>query len=101
MTYNTVNKWAAGIADTFALGLLAETIGGKVPVTAVPWAKAALTRHPAFARSVELLATPLGRPFITDHTSAPLHPKLQSSPDFPWDAALRALPKALKPHRRG
>ena len=53
MTYNTVNKWAAGIADTFALGLLAETIGGDIPVTVVPWAKSALTRHPAFGRSID------------------------------------------------
>ena len=99
MTYNTVNKWAAGIADTFALGLLAEAIGGDVPVTAVPWAKSALTRHPAFGHSVELLAA-CRVSIITEHTTTPLDPT-QHVPEFPWEAALRALPKALKPHRRG
>jgi phosphopantothenoylcysteine synthetase/decarboxylase len=26
-TFNTINKWVAGISDTFALGLLNEAIG--------------------------------------------------------------------------
>lgn len=89
MTYNTVNKWAAGIADTFALGLLAETIGGDVPVTAVPWAKSALTRHPAFGRSIELL-TRSGALVITSHALAPLH-AAERVPEFPWGAALETL----------
>lgn len=90
MTYNSVNKWAAGIADTFALGLLAETIGGDIPVTAVPWAKSALTRHPAFSRSIDLLTT-CGTSVITGHSLEPLDPA-QRVPDFPWTAALAALP---------
>lgn len=98
MTYNTVNKWAAGIADTFALGLLAETIGGDVPVTAVPWAKSALTRHPAFGRSIELL-TASGASVITGPSAAPLHPA-QRVPEFPWPAALADLP-AQDEARRG
>lgn len=91
MTYNSVNKWAAGIADTFALGLLAETIGGDIPVTAVPWAKSALTRHPALGRSIELL-TICGASVITGRSSAPLHPA-QRVPEFPWEAAFAALPR--------
>ena len=30
-TYNTINKWAQGISDTYALGILAEAIGLGVP----------------------------------------------------------------------
>jgi hypothetical protein len=96
MTYNSVNKWAAGIADTFALGLLAETIGGDIPVTAVPWAKSALTRHPAFGRSLDLL-TACGASIITGQTSTPLHPALRV-PDFPWQSALNTLTR--KPELR-
>ncbi|KAB2343738.1 flavoprotein [Actinomadura rudentiformis] len=33
-TFNTINKWAAGISDT--LGLLSEAIGLGIPITAVP-----------------------------------------------------------------
>ena len=90
MTYNTVNKWASGIADTFALGLLAETIGdGTTPVVAVPWAKNALTRHPAFSRSLDLLRT-CGARLITEHAGSPFH-HAQQVPTFPWQAALTAF----------
>jgi phosphopantothenoylcysteine synthetase/decarboxylase len=54
-TFNTVNKWAAGIADTFATGLLCELTGRGVPILAVPLVKDALARHVAFGRSLEVL----------------------------------------------
>lgn len=54
-TFNTINKWAAGIADTFALGILSETLGHGLPIVACPHAMPALTSHPAFAHSVEVL----------------------------------------------
>lgn len=54
-TFNTVNKWAAGISDTFALGILNEAIGLPLPVIAVPYAKPTLAAHPAFADSLAKL----------------------------------------------
>lgn len=54
-TFNTINKWAAGINDTLALGVLNETMGLGVPIVVCPYAKDALTSHPAFARSADLL----------------------------------------------
>ncbi|MQA86472.1 MAG: flavoprotein [Streptosporangiales bacterium] len=54
-TFNTINKWAAGIADTFAVSLLCELTGFGVPILAVPMLKDALARHVAFARSIEVL----------------------------------------------
>src|SRR2546422_414111 len=54
-TFNTINKWAAGFADTFAVGLLCELMGLGVPIVAAPLLKDALARHPAFGRSVETL----------------------------------------------
>ncbi len=54
-TFNTINKWAAGISDTLALGLLNEAIGLGLPIVAVPWPNAPLARHPAFGRSVATL----------------------------------------------
>lgn len=35
-TVNTINKWAAGIADTLALGLIVEGLGKGLPIVAVP-----------------------------------------------------------------
>jgi phosphopantothenoylcysteine synthetase/decarboxylase len=54
-TFNTVNKWATGIADTFVVGLLCELTGFGIPIVAVPLLKDALARHVAFAANVEVL----------------------------------------------
>src|SRR5690348_12192647 len=35
-TFNTVNKWALGISDTLAVGLLSEYTGLRKPIIAVP-----------------------------------------------------------------
>ncbi|MGW0807299.1 flavoprotein [Nonomuraea sp. NPDC002799] len=40
-TVNTINKWAAGITDNFALDLLCELTGYGVPIVAVPMVKPA------------------------------------------------------------
>ena len=55
LTFNTINKWAAGISDTVALGLLNELLVGGPPIVAVPCAKAALRAHPAYAANIQLL----------------------------------------------
>jgi phosphopantothenoylcysteine synthetase/decarboxylase len=54
-TFNTINKWATGIADTFAVALLCELMGFEVPILAVPLLKDALTRHTAFSASLGAL----------------------------------------------
>ncbi|MQA97015.1 MAG: hypothetical protein GEV11_21080 [Streptosporangiales bacterium] len=50
-TYNTVNKWASGISDTYALGILAEAPGLGIPVVVWPFVNAALAGRRAFQRS--------------------------------------------------
>jgi hypothetical protein len=77
--FNMINKWAAGISDTLALGLLNEAIGLGLPVVAVPTANVALVHHPAFVRSVAELRTygvrvlfdPEGYPLPTPNMGAP------------------------------
>jgi phosphopantothenoylcysteine synthetase/decarboxylase len=54
-TFNTINKWAYGISDTLALGLLNEAIGLGLPIVAVPVPNVALAKHPAFRESVQRL----------------------------------------------
>jgi len=56
-TFNTMNKWALGISDTLALGLLNEYTGRKKPVLAVPCVTtgSGLDSHPAFSRSMTQL----------------------------------------------
>ncbi len=54
-TYNTINKWALGISDTYALGVLAETTGLGVPTVVLPFVNSALADRAQFQRSVESL----------------------------------------------
>jgi phosphopantothenoylcysteine synthetase/decarboxylase len=57
VTFNTLNKWALGISDTLAVGLLCEYTGRGTPVIAVPGVTTAsgLDTHPAFMRSMRML----------------------------------------------
>jgi phosphopantothenoylcysteine decarboxylase len=55
MTFNSLNKWAAGISDTFALGLLNEAIGLDLPINAALCIKEALRRHPVYDVSISRL----------------------------------------------
>ncbi len=56
-SFNTINKWALGISDTLAVGLLSEYTGLKRPVVAVPCFKTGggLDTNPAFLRSIRML----------------------------------------------
>lgn len=55
LTFNTANKWAGGLNDTFALGVLNELLATDVPIVATPCVKTALQRHPAYVKSSRLL----------------------------------------------
>jgi len=82
-TFNTINKWATGISDTLALGLLNEAIGLGVPIVTVPWANEALARHPAFGRSIALLRE-CGVTVVLDEDS-PLDDASPRRVSFPWE----------------
>lgn len=56
LTFNSLNKWALGISDTLALGLLNEGLGLDLPITAAPSVNSPLRRHPAYRTSVDRLA---------------------------------------------
>ncbi len=92
-TFNTVNKWAGGISDTLALGLLNEAIGLELPVIAVPFTSSALARHPAFRESIKKLET-YGVRLLLDPERHPL-PMVNMGPPsaklFPWDALIHEL----------
>ncbi len=85
-TFNTINKWALGIADTLAVGILCEALGrGTPPVVAVPYLKADLAHHPAFSKNLQLLRE-CGVHVLYD-------PEHYPSPQIvPWDMILETLP---------
>lgn len=89
-TFNTVNKLAAGISDTLALGLLNEAVGTGLPVIAVPFPNQMLARHPAFRTSIATLRS-WGVRLIFDPERYPLPVPNQGESGnalFPW-AAIR------------
>ena len=57
LTFNSINKWAAGINDTLALGILNEMVGTDVPILAVPCVKTVLRKHPAYGESLQRLTS--------------------------------------------
>jgi len=66
-TFNTVNKAAAGAADSYALAQLCEALGEGVPVVAVPMVNNKLWGHPAWSPSLAVLES-AGVDFMNIHT---------------------------------
>ncbi|MCX3059799.1 flavoprotein [Streptomyces beihaiensis] len=87
-TFNTINKWAAGISDTLALGILCEAHGMGIPITALPYLNAAQAAHPAYARSLDVLRE-MG---VLLGSYEPHKPKAGGGADrFRWEEALELL----------
>jgi hypothetical protein len=81
-SFDMINKWAAGISDNLALGLINEALGLDIPLVAVPQVNEPLARHPAWGRSLDLLQA-AGVTFV-DHGPDP--------EVFGWEAVVDALP---------
>ena len=72
-TFNTVNKLAAGIMDTYAAGLLCEALASRIPITLAPMVSTRLWPHPAWQHNLDML-TAAGVTFIdiqTGHAGLP------------------------------
>jgi phosphopantothenoylcysteine synthetase/decarboxylase len=54
-TFNTINRWVAGITNTVAVGTLCEYLGLNAPIVAVPNVNPPLARHPTFRASLRQL----------------------------------------------
>lgn len=85
LTFNSVNKFADGHADNFALGLLCEMTGHGLPVLVVPHCKPQLASHPAFKGGLETLRQ-MGVRVLFD-PDAPYERRLP-----PWSEVVAALP---------
>jgi phosphopantothenoylcysteine decarboxylase len=97
-TFNTLNKWVAGVSDTFALGILNEAIGLKLPMIVAPYAKPTLAAHPAFATSLRTLeewgVTMLSNEMIRPGTASSAEPQ-----QFNWLPLLDLAARLHKPGR--
>jgi flavoprotein len=92
-TYNTINKWAAGISDTYVLSMLAELTGLGTPIVVLPFVNTALAANAVFSRSVgELRACGVTVLFGPD-VAVPHPPRTAETrvEAYPWHLALDAL----------
>lgn len=90
-TFNTINKWAAGVSDTFALGILNEAIGLRMPVIVAPYAKSSLTAHPVFAESLARLRL-WGATVLPKEAIRPVPGSVTADgPMFDWQFVIDAL----------
>jgi phosphopantothenoylcysteine synthetase/decarboxylase len=99
-TYNTMNKWANGISDTYALGVLAEAPNLGIPLVVIPFVNTALAaRHP-FGHSVSVLRAEgikilLGPGQFEPHPPGTGGTQLDS---FPWELALAEAERQAPRH---
>jgi phosphopantothenoylcysteine synthetase/decarboxylase len=89
-TYNTINKWAQGISDTYALGVLAETTALGVPIVVLPFVNSALAARAPFRRSVEDLRREEVRILLGPGGVEPHQPRTGGEliATYPWHLAL-------------
>lgn len=92
-SFNTINKWAAGISDTLALGLLTEGIGLGLPLAALPFLNSAQAAHPAFGRSVKELRDAGVKVLLGSEGYEPHGPHQGSKylAQYPWHVVLAAV----------
>jgi hypothetical protein len=100
-TVNTVNKWAQGIADTFALGLLIEGYGLGLPTVVMPYTNEAMAAHPAFRESLSRLrGWGVRVVYGADVLAMPKPGTAEAQAgNFPWHLALTALGPARRAGR--
>jgi len=79
-TFNVLNQWALGIADSYALAVLAEQTGMGIPTVVLPCVSGPLASRPQFARALKALRA--------EGVSVLLDPHGATDGDFPWRLAL-------------
>lgn len=92
-TYNTINKFAQGIADTYALGVLSEAPGLGIPVVVLPFVNSALAGREPFRESMASLQRDgvrvlFGRGEFEPHPPSSGGERLDS---YPWHLALATM----------
>lgn len=96
-TYNTINKWAAGVSDTYALGVLAEAPAFGIPIVVLPFVNAALASRRPFRRSLEILRGEGIRILLGPGRFEPHQPGTGGdlAAVFPWHVALAEVERGL------
>ncbi|MGW4637067.1 flavoprotein [Sphaerisporangium sp. NPDC004334] len=93
-TYNTINKFAQGIADTYALGILSEAPSLGIPVVILPFVNTALASRAPFRRSIDRLRAEGIHVLLGPGQFEPHAPSsgADHTDTYPWHLALSAIP---------
>jgi phosphopantothenoylcysteine synthetase/decarboxylase len=100
-TVNTINKWAAGIADNLALGMIVEALGRRLPLAAMPFTNSAMAAHPAFIENVAKLRA-WGVQVLFGDDLLELHAPGTGEAVvdmFPWDRVLKSINELARDRR--
>jgi phosphopantothenoylcysteine synthetase/decarboxylase len=99
-TYNTVNKWATGASDTYALGVLAEQTGMGLPIVVLPFVNAALASRAPFQRNIESLRAEGVRILLGPGAIKPHQPHTGGEliDSYPWHLALDEIDSMAGSH---
>jgi phosphopantothenoylcysteine synthetase/decarboxylase len=97
-TFNTINKWAQGISDTYALGVLAELTGMRVPIVVLPFVNSSLAGRAPFQLSVESLRAEGVRILFGPGAIQPHPPRTGGDliDTYPWHLALDEAERMLR-----
>lgn len=90
-TFNSINQWALGITNTFVIGVVAEGIGKRIPIVAMPCVNAAYVAHPRFEQSVDELRGAGVRVLYGPGGFVPNEPGQGRPEAYPWHLALQAV----------
>lgn len=94
-TYNTINKWAHGISDTYALGVLAEMTSLDIPIVVLPFVNTALASRAPFRTSVETLRREGVRILLGPGAFEPHQPRTGDTVTYPWHLTLDEVDRLL------
>jgi phosphopantothenoylcysteine synthetase/decarboxylase len=90
-TYNTINKWAAGIADNYVLNQLAELTGLGARIVVLPFVNRGLAANQVFLDNIETLRQAGVVVLFGPREFEPHPPRTGGTvlDAFPWGLALR------------
>ena len=96
-TYNTINKWAHGISDTYALGVLAEMTSLDIPIVVLPFVNTALASRAPFRASVQALRSEGVRILLGPGAFQPHPPRTgdTATSTYPWHLTLDQVHRLL------
>lgn len=109
-TFNTVCKLAAGIADSYALAVIAEAIGEGIPTVVVPYVGAGMAARTPFLKAVRalhaeavsvLMPDPAGPPPVRPVPSGPRSEAAlaDAAEGFPFNGAADELSRIMTARR--